>query len=336
MGSGDWFKTLTNSKKARGSRKQKKGSSTNVKLNGFVWKHNNKKSFTIFANATCDSDGNRWVLGRPIEEVAATRIQTAYRAYWARKSLRRLKGIIRLQLLTQGDSVKRQSVSTLNHLHTWGKIQDQIKARRLCMVVEGRLRQKKLENQLKLDAKLHDAEAEWSCTAESMNEIIGKIHTREEATVKRERAMAYAFTHQWRANSSLNQLMGNSELGKSNWGWSWMERWIAARPWESRISTTPKTAPATPTAKAGKTKTSLPSTPTKSSPKPTQSGPKGSTPKSALSNGKGSTTKIALSSGKGVATKPRRLSYPPSVKPASKDITVETKNTKKEQEPNTN
>lgn len=29
--------------------------------------------------------------------------------------------------------------------------------------------------------------------------------------------------------------MGNYELGKANWGWSWKERWIAARPWESRV-----------------------------------------------------------------------------------------------------
>lgn len=27
----------------------------------------------------------------------------------------------------------------------------------------------------------------------------------------------------------------NQELSKANWGWSWMDRWIAARPWESRV-----------------------------------------------------------------------------------------------------
>ncbi|KAJ0017412.1 hypothetical protein Pint_10462 [Pistacia integerrima] len=38
----------------------------------------------------------------------------------------------------------------------------------------------------------------------------------------------------WRANSDP---LGFSkyELGKSDWGWSWKERWIAARPWESRV-----------------------------------------------------------------------------------------------------
>lgn len=29
--------------------------------------------------------------------------------------------------------------------------------------------------------------------------------------------------------------MGKDELGKADWGWSWKERWIAARPWESRV-----------------------------------------------------------------------------------------------------
>lgn len=41
---------------------------------------------------------------------------------------------------------------------------------------------------------------------------------------------------QWRANSSQSQGLGNYELNKANWGWSWKERWIAARPWESRVA----------------------------------------------------------------------------------------------------
>lgn len=37
---------------------------------------------------------------------------------------------------------------------------------------------------------------------------------------------------QWRANS--NPSLNNNELGNAIWGWSWTERWMAARPWESR------------------------------------------------------------------------------------------------------
>ncbi|XP_031288022.1 protein IQ-DOMAIN 1-like isoform X3 [Pistacia vera] len=170
----------------------------------------------------------------PVEDIAAMRIQTAFRAYMARKSLRRLKGIVRLQAATQRYSVKKQAQTTLSNLHTWSKIQGEIRARRLNMVMEGRLKQKKLENQLKLEAKLHDLEVEWSGGFETIDETLSRIHQREEASIKRERAMAYAFSHQWRANSDP---LGFSkyELGKSDWGWSWKERWIAARPWESRV-----------------------------------------------------------------------------------------------------
>ncbi|KAM0052981.1 hypothetical protein Hdeb2414_s0007g00254721 [Helianthus debilis subsp. tardiflorus] len=56
---------------------------------------------------------------------------------------------------------------------------------------------------------------------------------REEATIKCERAMAYAFSHQWRTYSNSNLDANGSNLATYNWGWSWMDRWIAARPWES-------------------------------------------------------------------------------------------------------
>ncbi|KAL2247486.1 UNVERIFIED_CONTAM: hypothetical protein Sindi_2600900 [Sesamum indicum] len=49
-------------------------------------------------------------------------------------------------------------MSALNHIHFWSRIQAEIRARWLSMVTESRTRQKKLENQLKLEAKLHELE----------------------------------------------------------------------------------------------------------------------------------------------------------------------------------
>lgn len=91
---------------------------------------------------------------------------------------------------------------------------------------------------------------------------------------------------QWRANSSQNQWQVAYELGKANWGWSWMERWIAARPWESRVpaqSISPKKIQSRQVSKVGKSPNS-PAMKVSVSVKPT------------LSNGKG-------------ATKARKLSY---------------------------
>ncbi|KAL8143971.1 hypothetical protein V2J09_017003 [Rumex salicifolius] len=232
MGSGHWFKTLISRKKGKNDKsKEAKDVPTSENSNESESKSSAETNPSGLANG--DSSGINAMTVTPREDVAIINIQSAIRA---RRSLHKQKGIVRLQKLTKGESVKKQSTNTLSHLHSWGRIQTQIKERRLCMVVEGRLKQKKLENQLKLEAKLHDVEVEWCNGSDTMEEILSRIHHREEAAVKRERALAYAFTHQWRANTNQNEGVNPSDLGKANWGWSWKERWIAARPWENRAA----------------------------------------------------------------------------------------------------
>ncbi|BBH00952.1 IQ-domain 9 protein, partial [Prunus dulcis] len=288
------YQALIGLKKSKdGSSKRLKGPSVNGKSNSIKLK---KSSFANGKN-----------IGLPDEEIAAIRIQTAFRAYVARKALRRLKGIVRLQILTQAYPVTKQATTTLSYLHSWSRIQDEIRARRLYMVTEGRIKQKKLENQHKLEAKLHDIEAEWCGGSETMDETLARIYQREEAAVKRERAMAYAFSHQWRANCSQSQGLGNYELGKANWGWSWKERWIAARPWESRVqSPSPKKVQSKQASKVGKnTNSPMPKTPV--------------------------SVKLPSSNGKGT-TRARRLSYTADeVKPVAcaEGIKTEERNTQK-------
>ncbi|KAL1560306.1 protein IQ-DOMAIN 9-like [Salvia divinorum] len=234
MGSGVWFKNIISKKKVKGGRSGKvKRYSSSEHINGCKEDLCSLKGCITVSDGAClDNQGS---VGLSREYVAARKIQTAYRAHAARRSLRRMRGTVRLQKLVQCDSIKNQASTTLSHLHSWTKTQAQIRARRANMVMEGRLKQKKLENQLKLEAKLHDFEVEWNGGSETVSEALAKIHHREEAAVRRERALAYAFTHQWRANTILSFGPGNKELSKENWGWSWMDRWIAARPWESRV-----------------------------------------------------------------------------------------------------
>ncbi|GLT80053.1 hypothetical protein SLA2020_515160 [Shorea laevis] len=306
MGSRNLFKTIIGLKKGKDENsKQVKGSSALAKSKGFKWKNRPQKSSTSFANSC--TGGNPSTLGMPIEDLAAIRIQTAFRAYKARKSLRHLKGMARLQTMIQASAIQKQATVTLNHLHSWCNIQAQIRARRLSMVTEGRLRQKKMENQLKLEAKLHGLEVEWSGGPETMEEILGRIHLREKAAVKRERAMAYAFSHQWRANSNNNGL-NNYELAKPNWGWSWMDRWITARPWESRVPALKKLQ-SKQTSKVGKN----PNSPSGKASAPVKASP---------INRKGT-------------TRARRLTFPGAEKPAPREVESnknEEMSSKKEQE----
>ncbi|XP_061363461.1 protein IQ-DOMAIN 9 [Gastrolobium bilobum] len=234
MGSGDWFKTIISLRKSKEGRSKKaKGSLASEKVSALKTKNYTGKESSGLANGI--KIENLVSAGVSVETIAATRIQTAFRAYKARKYFCRLKGFTKLKILTQGYSVQKQASTAIAYLHSWSKIQAEIRARRICMVTEDRIRKKKLYSQLKLEANLHDLEVEWCGGSETKEEVIARLHHREAAAVKRERAMAYAFSHQWRANSSESQGLGNYELSKASWRWSWKDRWIAARPWESRV-----------------------------------------------------------------------------------------------------
>ncbi|TXG66802.1 hypothetical protein EZV62_008077 [Acer yangbiense] len=235
MGTGSWFRSLI------GLKKRKHDRSKHAKVHSATDKSNGTNgSYQTDPNESSSPSNGGSSAGRAfLEDRAATRIQKAYRVYKARKSLRRIRGTGRFNVLIQEHNVQKQTSGALSCIHSWSNIQAQIRNRRLCMVTEGRIKQKKLENQLKLETKLHDLEVEWHNGSETMEEILSRIQQREEAAVKRERAMAYAFSHQWRANSS--QYLGQAyyTICKENWGWSWTERWIAARPWEVRINVKP-------------------------------------------------------------------------------------------------
>lgn len=60
---------------------------------------------------------------------------------------------------------------------------------------------------------------------------------------------------QWRANSIPNLGVGNHNFSNAYWGWSWTDRWIAARPWESRVPVqlSPKKAQGRETCKSSRT-----------------------------------------------------------------------------------
>jgi hypothetical protein len=75
----------------------------------------------------------------------------------------------------------------------------------------------------------------WCDSVGSVEQIHSKLLKRQEAAAKRERAMAYALAHQWQAGSRLQAAPSGFEPDKSSWGWNWLERWMAVRPWENRF-----------------------------------------------------------------------------------------------------
>ncbi|KAI3804840.1 hypothetical protein L1987_26682 [Smallanthus sonchifolius] len=176
-------------------------------------------------------------------EFAATRIQTAFRAYKARKMLHYIRGSSRFQALIKADALTKQTSTALERLHFWSKIQAEISGRRLCKVAEDRMKQVKLQDRVKVASKLHELEMKW-WSGPAIKEVNGlKMQQVEKATNKNERALAYAFSHQWRANSSRCFGQAYYDLSKESWGWNWIEPWIVVYRQEGHVVIRPVVSP---------------------------------------------------------------------------------------------
>ncbi|OWM70158.1 hypothetical protein CDL15_Pgr026008 [Punica granatum] len=131
-------------------------------------------------------------MGKSKEEIAAIKIQTAFRGYL-------------------------------------------IHARRIRMSEENQALQRQLLRKSEKELEKLKMGEEWDDSTQSKERIEANLISKQEASIKRERALAYAYTHQqsWRNPSkSLNPTF--MDPSNPHWGWSWLERWMAARPWESR------------------------------------------------------------------------------------------------------
>ncbi|KAK1256620.1 Protein IQ-DOMAIN 1 [Acorus gramineus] len=99
--------------------------------------------------------------GKSSEDIAAIKIQTAFRGYLARRALRALRGLVRLKALIDGQSVKRQATTTLRCMQTLARVQSQIRSRRIRMTEENLALQRQL--QLKCERERENLRASVSC-----------------------------------------------------------------------------------------------------------------------------------------------------------------------------
>nr|QWJ73397.1 IQ domain 1 [Isatis tinctoria] len=172
--------------------------------------------------------------GKSKEEAAAISIQSTFRGHLARRESRGMRRLARLKLLMEGSVVQRQAANTLKCMQTLTRVQSQIRSRRIRMSEENQARHKQLLQKHAKELGGLKNGGNWNYSNQSKEQVEAGLLHKYEATMRRERALAYAFTHQQNLKSNLKS--ANTMFMNPNnptWGWSWLERWMADRPWES-------------------------------------------------------------------------------------------------------
>ncbi|XP_022746931.1 protein IQ-DOMAIN 14-like [Durio zibethinus] len=158
---------------------------------------------------------------RRIQELVATKIQAAFRGYVARKALRALKGIVRLQAIIRGWAVRRQARTTLKCLQSIVNIQCQVCARRFQMA-EGTWQYDENKQLLTLKDKIIkvdiNSQRRWDDSILTKEEADAMVLSKKEAAIKRERIKEYSYVHRKSAESEQNK--GNGRLKY------WLDEWV--------------------------------------------------------------------------------------------------------------
>ncbi|XP_047319278.1 protein IQ-DOMAIN 14-like [Impatiens glandulifera] len=89
---------------------------------------------------------------------SATKIQSAYRAYMARRSFKALRGLMRLQRMVKGQNVEKQTINTMKMMQLLVRVQTQIQSLRMVPKEEGKSRLQK-----KVDRAMDKYPWWWNC-----------------------------------------------------------------------------------------------------------------------------------------------------------------------------
>ncbi|KAF2609983.1 hypothetical protein F2Q70_00010289 [Brassica cretica] len=120
-------------------------------------------------------------------------------------------------------------------MHQSQQLYARARARRVRLSLECETGQQTLQQQVANEARVREIEEGWCDSNGSVEKIQAKLVKRQEAAAKRERAMDYGLTHQWQAGTRQLSAHSGFQPDKNNWGWNWLERWMAVRPWENRF-----------------------------------------------------------------------------------------------------
>ncbi|GMI98954.1 IQ-domain 17 [Hibiscus trionum] len=158
---------------------------------------------------------------------AATVIQIAFRGYLARRALRALKGIVKLQALVRGHNVRKQAKMTLRCMQTLVKVQARFLDQRKRLSHEDGSRKPAFidTNGVWESRYLQDISDRRSLVSHTE-----RLQVLSFQAMKREKNLSQALSQQMRRAQRSPSMGGQEDELEPKW----LDPWMPAKPWDNR------------------------------------------------------------------------------------------------------